>query len=109
MFNINIEKNCILKISDITINTNTRQAKFNGKSIGLTGMEFSLLYYLVENKNVGISRSELLKNIWGYRSEIESRAPDDMLKRIRKKLTCVGSALKIKTMRGFGFMIQQLD
>jgi len=47
-------------ISDISVKPYIRQAEIMGKNIGLTGMEFDLLYYLVQNKNKAISRSELL-------------------------------------------------
>lgn len=99
--------NQVLKISDVLINLNIKQAEFHGKSIGLTKMEFSLLYYLSENRNKAISRSELLDKVWGFENEVETRATDDMIKRIRKKLSDVGSSLKIDTVWGFGFKIEE--
>lgn len=101
--------NQIINISDITISPDTRQAEFEGKDIGLTGMEFSLLYYLAINKNRAVSRSELLDKVWGFETEVETRATDDMIKRIRKKLSDAGSTLKIETVWGFGFKIQVKD
>lgn len=97
-----------LSIADVVINSDTKQAELNGKSIGLTGMEFSLLLYLVENKNKAISRSELLDKIWGFENEVETRATDDMIKRIRKKLSDSGSTLKIETIWGFGFKVEDV-
>jgi DNA-binding response OmpR family regulator len=95
----------IIKVSDITINHNIKKSEFEGKDIGLTGMEFSLLYYLAANKNRAISRGELLDKVWGFENEVETRATDDMIKRIRKKLTDVGSILKVETVWGFGFRL----
>jgi len=69
-------------------------------------MEFSLLHYLAENKTRAVSRSELLDKVWGFENEVETRATDDMIKRIRKKLSDAGSHLKIETVWGFGFKIQ---
>lgn len=94
-----------MKIHDILINPGIKQAEFNGKSIGLTGMEFSLLYYLSSNSSRAVSRSELLDKVWGFENEVETRATDDMVKRIRKKLSEAGSSLKIDTVWGFGFKI----
>lgn len=105
----NVGSNHIIRISDITLNPNTKQAKFDGKDIGLTRMEFSLLYYLANNKNRAVSRSELLDKVWGFENEVETRATDDMIKRIRKKLSDAGSALKIDTVWGFGFKIQDKE
>ncbi|MDR3596046.1 response regulator transcription factor [Clostridium sp.] len=95
----------IIKIFDVSINLDTKQAEVNGKPLGLTVMELSLLYYLIENKNRAVSRSELLDKIWGFDNRVETRATDDMLKRIRKKLSDVDSTLKIHTVWGFGFTI----
>lgn len=95
----------ILRASDITINYNSKKAQLNGQDLGLTGMEFSLLYYLALNKNRAVSRSELLDKVWGFENEVETRATDDMIKRIRKKLADSGSQLKIDTVWGFGFRL----
>lgn len=95
----------VVKTADISINCNIKRAEFNGLDIGLTGMEFSLLYYLSINKNRAVSRSELLDKVWGFENEVETRATDDMIKRIRKKLSDAGSVLKIETVWGFGFRL----
>lgn len=94
-----------LKISDITIHPKGRYAEFNGEDLKFTPMEFNLLSYLGKNQNKGVSREELLNKVWGFDSEVDTRATDDMVKRIRKKLSNVGSSLKIETLWGYGFMI----
>lgn len=96
----------VLTIEDIAINSDLKQVQFNGVDIGLTKMEFEVLYYLTVNKNRAVSRSELLDKIWGFENEVETRATDDMIKRIRKKLSDAESTLKIETVWGFGFKIQ---
>lgn len=102
-------KSGTLSIADVEINRDLKQALVHGNNLGLTGMEFSLLNYLVENKNKAISRSELLDKIWGFENEVETRATDDMIKRIRKKLSDMGSSLKIETVWGFGFKVEEKD
>lgn len=99
----------IINIEDISINADMNQATFQDKNIGLTKMEFSLLYYLILNKNRAVSRNELLEKVWGFDMEVSTRATDDMIKRIRKKLSDAGSILKIDTVRGFGFSIQNKE
>ncbi len=103
--NMKQNNGCEINISDLVININTKQAEVNGKNIGLTGMELSLLCYLAANKSKAVSRSELLDKVWGFENEVETRATDDMIKRIRKKLADSGSALKIETIWGYGFKI----
>ncbi|MDS0525146.1 response regulator transcription factor [Clostridium sp. SHJSY1] len=99
----------VLKISDITIYIDAKYATCNGEDLKLTPMEFTLLLYLSNNLNKGVSRNELLYKIWGFDSEVDTRATDDMIKRIRKKLTKVNSSLIIETLWGFGFMISDKE
>lgn len=99
--------NPIIKIYDVIINLDTKKAEVKGEIIGLTGMELSLLYYLAKNKNRAVSRSELLDKVWGFENEVETRATDDMIKRIRKKLSEARSILTIDTVWGFEFTIQE--
>lgn len=97
--------NEVMEVADISINCNSKKAEYKGKEISLTGMEFSLLYYLSANRNRAVSRSELLDKVWGFENEVETRATDDMIKRIRKKLSDAGSELRIETVWGFGFRL----
>src|SRR5471030_1111517 len=103
---VNINDNQIVTIADILINLDNKQVEVNGRSLSLTVMELSLLHYLIKNKNKAISRSELLDKVWGFENKVETRATDDMIKRIRKKLSDAGSVLNIHTIWGFGFTIQ---
>lgn len=100
-----INSNRIIKICNISINLDTKQAEVSGIPLALTVMELSLLSYLIENKNKAVSRNELLDKVWGFESKVETRATDDMIKRIRKKLSDANSTLKIHTIWGFGFAI----
>lgn len=95
----------IIKIKDITIYTEGKYAVCNDKDLKLTLTEFNFFLYLAKNLNKGISREELLNKIWGFEVEVDTRATDDMVKRIRKKLLNVNSNLKIETLWGFGFKI----
>lgn len=95
----------ILNILDVTISAESRLASCNGHDLKLTPMEFNLLLYLSKNANRGVGREELLNKVWGFDSEVDTRAADDMIKRIRKKLIDSGSSLKIETLWGFGFII----
>jgi len=94
-----------ITILDVTIFTEGRYAVCNGQDLKLTPMEFNLLLYLSKNVNRAVGREELLNKVWGFDSEVDTRATDDMIKRIRKKLLSTASALKIETLWGFGFII----
>ena len=78
---VSINNNQIITASDVLINFDTKQVHVNSDPLNLTVMEFSLLYYLINNKNKAISRSELLDKVWGFENKVETRATDDMIKR----------------------------
>ncbi len=105
----NDEKEAENKISfgDISILPMLKNADCKGVNLGLTVMEFRVLTYLIQNKNKAISRDELLNKIWGFESESDTRAVDDMVKRIRKKLSNANSSVTIETIWGFGFTIKE--
>jgi DNA-binding response OmpR family regulator len=96
-------------IGDLIIHSAGRYASCNGKDLKFTPMELSLIQYLSKNKNKGVSREELLNKVWGFDSDVDTRATDDMIKRVRKKLLNAASNLVIETLWGFGFMISDKE
>lgn len=77
----------------------SRQKVFVGKQeILLTPKEFALLRCLMQNKNLVMSREQLLIKCWGYDYEGESRAVDTHIKRLREKLgeyaACIKTVIK---------------
>lgn len=93
-----------LKFRDITINASNKTVKFKENNIDLTPNEYNLLTYLFENQDRAVSRDELLNKVWGYNSEIETRAADDTVKRLRKKIS--ETNVQIETVWGFGFRLK---
>lgn len=95
----------VIRLADITIDVQRKQVKSGETDLNLTAMEFSLLYFLAQNRNRPVSRGELLDRVWGFDNAVETRATDDTVKRIRKKLSNANSALRIETVWGFGFKL----
>ncbi len=93
-----------LVYTDIEINRQYKTVAVGGAAVDLTPNEYNLLCYLVENKERAVSREELLNNIWGYTCEVETRAADDTVRRLRKKLA--SSEVSIETVWGFGFRLK---
>ncbi|MDR0287452.1 MAG: response regulator transcription factor [Clostridiales bacterium] len=96
-----------LHFGDIEIDQNTKNVLCAGKPLDLTPNEYNLLCYLVENKSKAVSRDELLNKVWGYNSEVETRAADDTVRRLRKKL--YNSCVIVDTVWGFGFRLKVLN
>lgn len=96
-----------LSFGDMVIDERTKTVTASGKAIELTPNEYNLLCYLFENKDKAVSRTELLNKIWGFDGEVETRAADDTVKRLRKKIA--GTRVVIDTVWGFGFRLKDAD
>ena len=101
----NKNENSELKFGNLNININNKIVSCNNSNIDVTPNEYNLLTYLFENKDRAVSREELLNKVWGYHSEIETRAADDTVKRLRKKI--VNTNVSIETVWGFGFRLKE--
>lgn len=104
----NASKDCIV-VSDIVVYPDKMTAYCKNAELLFTNTEFRLLVYLLENKDRAVSRNELITSIWGYDSEVETRATDDTVKRLRRKLAVAGSTVSIDTVWGYGFRISGKD
>lgn len=95
-----------LKFEDLVIDEKKRTATINNKNIKFTPTELSLMIYLIKHSNRAVSREELLRKVWKFNSDtIDTRATDDTVKRLRKKLLSYDSNVTIQTLRGYGFCI----
>lgn len=72
-----------------------------GKTIPLTCKEFELLCLLVENAGIVLTRDQILKAVWGYDFDGESRTVDVHIRTLRRKLGACGDI--IETVRGIGY------
>lgn len=73
----------------------------------LTPKEYDLLKYFVNNKNIALSREQLLTNVWGYDFYGDDRTIDTHVKTLRKNLGTYGDY--IKTIRGIGYKFEYYD
>lgn len=104
--NLDTTKN-ILKFKGIYLDYQKRVVKVEDKSINLTYKEFELLYYLLENKNMVLSRDFILNKVWGYSYEGETRTVDVHIRSLRRKLGIGGKF--IQTIRNVGYKIGETD
>lgn len=94
----------VITIGEIKINMQTH-AIFNGdKWVELSGREFDLICYLVNNKNIVLSREKILNGVWGYRYDGDSRTVDTHIKQLRSKLG--RNSRCIKTLYSVGYVFE---
>ena len=90
-----------LEGAGISIRLSTRQVHAGGQEITLTPKEYALLVCLLRNRNVVMSREQLLVKCWGYDYEGESRAVDTHIKRLREKLGDYAACIKTVIKAGY--------
>lgn len=83
-----------------------REVQVNGKLLDLTKREFDLLHYLLENKNIVISRETLLQHIWGYDFSGGTNAVDVYVRYLRAKIEEPFGLKVLHTVRGVGYVIK---
>jgi len=72
------------EFAEAKINFNTFEVTVRGEQIRLTQLEMTLLRYFIENENRVIPRRELLEKVWGMPGTVNTRAPDQFIRRLRK-------------------------
>ena len=95
----------IVEARGIVIDKSKVTCTVNGKPVALTAKEFELLTVLIENKSHVMTRSELLRIIWDFTDDIETRTLDMHIKTLRDKLSKVSSEKYIETVRSVGYVI----
>ncbi len=91
----------IMTLGSMSINTSFHQIQIDGSEIDLTPLEYKLLMYFVDNRNIALNRDQILNGVWGYDYFGDERTVDTHVKRLRKKIGEEGA--RIKTIRGIGY------
>lgn len=93
----------VYKIGNLTIDTAKHEVFSSGEPIALTYKEFELLVLLAQSRGVVLGRDRILKEVWGYDFDGESRTVDVHVRTLRSKLGDCASL--IETVRGVGYKI----
>lgn len=89
---------------DLFINVLGRTVKVNDKVIDLSVKEYELLLYLVENKDIALTRDDIIQKVWNYDFLGDGRTIDTHIKTLRNKLGECGDY--IKTVWGVGYKFE---
>lgn len=94
----------IYTFGGLEINMAARTVTIDGKKADLTPKEYELLFYLVQNKNLALSRDKLLSDVWGYDFFGDDRTIDTHIKNLRNNLGPYRD--HIVTLRGVGYKFE---
>lgn len=96
-----------IKIGQLEFEPNTRQLKANGIEIAMPRRELALIEILIQNKGRVISKSQILDHLYGHGSDNEDTAVELYVHRLRKRI--IGTDAEVKTARGLGYCLRQIQ
>lgn len=96
-----------MRVGPFELDRGSFEIRLDGVKLDLTGIEFKLLVAMMENRGRPLSRELLLRNVWGYRSVVDSRTVDTHMRRLRSKLGA--HAERLETVRGEGYVFRSRE
>jgi two-component system, OmpR family, response regulator len=104
----------VLQVGGFQLDRIARQVEFEGRTIELTGREFSLVEYLMRSSGQLFTRTQILEHVWGYDFDPGTNLVDTCIKRIRKKIrevrgmdAATDTDGVIESVRGVGYRFRQ--
>ena len=91
----------VYKSEGLEVNFTARRVYVDGEEVGLSPKEYDLLFYMVNNRNIALTREMLITNVWGYDFYGDDRTLDTHIKLLRKSLGKYSEY--IVTLRGVGY------
>ena len=102
--NVHDDVHDVYTIKGLTVDFTGRSVSIDGKNIDFTPKEYELLFYLVKNRGIALTREKLITEVWGYDYYGDDRTLDTHIKLIRKNL---GEYRKhLVTLRGIGYKFE---
>lgn len=97
----------VFRYEGLEINFTAREVIIDGKKVQMTPKEYDLLFYLVRNINIALSREKLLEEVWGYDFYGDDRTVDTHIKMLRGSLGEYRDL--IVTLRGMGYKFENRE
>lgn len=95
-----------VRIGGVSVDMVKYEVIKNGRPVELKPKEVQLLYFLINNKNVVLSRDTLLQKVWNYDFSGDTRTVDVHIKSLRQKLGEEDPSFRIKTVWGVGYKLE---
>lgn len=96
----------ILTHGKLTLNLSSHSAHYGEDELTLTKKEYELLEYLLRNKNIALTREQLLNNVWDYNYFGDTNVVDVYIRYLRQKIDDRFGVHIISTVRGVGYIIK---
>ena len=96
----------LLTAGDLALDTAERTVKRGGKDVTLTKTQYDLLAYMLRNKNIVLTREQLLNAVWGYQYAGDSNIVDVYVRYVRGRIHENEDNKLIETVRGVGYVLR---
>ncbi|RNB79873.1 DNA-binding response regulator [Brevibacillus nitrificans] len=96
-----------LRFLNLQINTKNNQVSIGDEVLKLSGKQYDLLEYLLNNRNTILTKEQIFDRIWGFDSETSTTVVEVYASNLRKNLKKYGYDKYIKTFRGLGYMLTE--
>lgn len=97
-------ENDVYRTDGLEVDFTARSVSVDGEKKELTPKEYDLLFYLVKNRKIALSREQLLTSVWGYDFYGDDRTVDTHIKTLRMQLGAYKD--RIVTLRGVGYRFE---
>ena len=104
-----VQETEVLQEDALSVNLDTRQVLRSGVQIDLTPREFDLLVYLMKNKNIVLTREQIMEQVWGYDYMGDTNVVDVYIRYVRQKIDKGFDFPYIQTVRGVGYTIKDVS
>lgn len=101
------QKETLFSLAGLTLDVSRRRVTRDGREIELTGREFSLLQYFMENATIVLTREQLLEAVWGYAYMGETNVVDVYVRYLRGKIDDGFEKKLLHTVRGVGYVLRE--
>lgn len=98
----------VLTLGNIKVDKSKFQVFVDNKEVSLTQREFELLEYLIKNKGQVCTRTNIIEDVWDIHFEYDTGVIDVFMNAIRKKLNLTKDQELIKTIRGVGYIANEI-
>jgi len=95
-----------LRTGNVEVDIDRYEVRLAGRKVDLKPKEIQLLYYLLRNKNLVLTREQLLEKVWDYSFEGDTRTVDVHINRLREKLEGTAASCRIRTIWGVGYKLE---
>ena len=96
----------VLSLGDLTLSLASRQVTRAGEQIELTKTQYDLLEYLLRNRDIVLTRDQILSQVWGYTYAGNSNVVDVYVRYVRNRIRDTDESKIIETVRGIGYVIR---